>query len=275
MPQTATHTTPCCCPHAFPPSEAASRACRPLCCCSGSSLAWARSGPGSSTSTAAPPCGSRCPSREAQRVSESGAESRPLHAAVDAPRARAALARRLARPLSFPPLPDPVRAGRGARCSGRRARGAGPGSGQNGRSSERSLPASLRYLAPLALLLPSDGAVAFGMASLGAMHAYILAMPAPLDASTLLARCVGLCTPPSVIRRRSTCTLGTSASACACRSSSGASRPSASTGRASRRRARCYSCTWAPSASLAPRAMCCPTDSATTSPTATGRATGA
>ena len=145
------------------------------------------------------------------------------------------------------------------------------------------------------------------------MHAYILAMPAPLDASTLLARCVGLCTPPSVIRRRSTCTLGTSASACACRSSSGASRPSASTGRASRRRpleeprlrephqrvpllsgppsavcvwadahilftprrARCYSCTWAPSASLAPRAMCCPTDSATTSPTATGRAAGA
>jgi len=62
MPQTATHTTPCCCPHAFPPSEAASRACRPLCCCSGSSLAWARSGPGSSTSTA-PSCCSRCSSR--------------------------------------------------------------------------------------------------------------------------------------------------------------------------------------------------------------------
>mmetsp|Transcript_27833 Transcript_27833/g.91531 ORF Transcript_27833/g.91531 Transcript_27833/m.91531 type:complete len:238 (+) Transcript_27833:654-1367(+) len=135
--------------------------------------------------------------------------------------------------------------------------------------------AAVEYLAPLALLLPSDGAVAFGMVSLGAMHAYILAMPAPLDASTLLAPCVGLCTPPSAIRRRSTCTLGTSASACACRSSSGASRPSASTGRASRRRARCYSCTWAPSASPAPRAMCCPTDSATTSPTATGRATGA
>mmetsp|Transcript_40580 Transcript_40580/g.131316 ORF Transcript_40580/g.131316 Transcript_40580/m.131316 type:complete len:214 (-) Transcript_40580:702-1343(-) len=48
---------------------------------------------------------------------------RPLHAAVDAPRARAALARRLARPLSFPPLPDQVRAGRGARCSGRRVLG--------------------------------------------------------------------------------------------------------------------------------------------------------
>mmetsp|Transcript_21777 Transcript_21777/g.73445 ORF Transcript_21777/g.73445 Transcript_21777/m.73445 type:complete len:239 (-) Transcript_21777:706-1422(-) len=84
------------------------------------------------------------------------------------------------------------------------------------------------------------------------------------------------CTPTSWrCRRRSTCTLGISASACACRSSSGASRPSASTGRASRRRARCYSCTWAPSASPASRAMCCPTDSATTSPTATGRATGA
>jgi len=91
-------------------------------------------------------------------------------------------------------LPDQVRAGRGARCSGRRARGAVPGSGQNGRFSERSLPVSRRYLAPLALLLPSDGAVAFGMASLGAMHAYILAMPAPFDVYSWNL-CFGLCVP--------------------------------------------------------------------------------
>jgi len=54
--------------------------------------------------------------------------------------------------------------------------------------------AAVEYLAPLALLLPSDGAVAFGMASLGAMHAYILAMPAPFDVYSWNL-CFGLCVP--------------------------------------------------------------------------------
>ncbi|KAL1510194.1 hypothetical protein AB1Y20_006524 [Prymnesium parvum] len=54
--------------------------------------------------------------------------------------------------------------------------------------------AAVEYLAPLALLLSSETAIACGMAGLLAMHAYILAMPAPFDVYSWNL-CYALCVP--------------------------------------------------------------------------------
>ena len=54
--------------------------------------------------------------------------------------------------------------------------------------------AAVEYLAPLALLLPSPLAITLAMLGLGAMHAYILVMPAPFDVYSWNL-CFGLCVP--------------------------------------------------------------------------------
>merc|ERR1719343_444380 len=39
----------------------------------------------------------------------------------------------------------------------------------------------MEYLGPLALMIPADAAIWFGLSGLAAMHTYILTMPAPFD----------------------------------------------------------------------------------------------